>query len=430
MFKFYEERSRVSLSDQGGIFCVSLAFLIVSIKLDTIKKAWYAIDNMDKNVKNILDNLSFEEANDDLEIEREVLKKIDLRKDLITTIQGVRRSGKSILMKQIIQHYSIHAESIYINFEDPTFSDLLDYKLLDQIVEYHEETERKNYYYFFDEIQNVKNWEKWLHIQVAKKKRYFIISGSNSKLLAGKLGTSLTGRHLSTEIFPFSFNEFRKFTYKSLKDYLREGGFPLALSVDHPKSLLKEYFSDIIERDVKRQVAARSSRTLMQLAKAIFESAGSEVSLRKLASIFETTADTVKIYIEAFESCYLILSCPYFTYSERKSLVRPKKYYPIDNGLREAIITKSGNDEGKRFEIFIFHILRRQHSEVFYWRGKKEIDFVIEKEEGIQPIQVSIDAVKSRHTEAAEEFAKEYPKALPCFYVTMNNLEEFYKQIL
>lgn len=382
---------------------------------------------MDKNIEKLLSDMGLEEANDDLGINREVLAKIELRKDLIITIQGVRRSGKSILMKQIIEHYSIEAESIYINFEDPRLGDSLDYKLLDQIVEYHEQTKRKNYYYFFDEIQNVNNWEKWLHIQVAKKKRYFIISGSNSKLLAGKLGTALTGRHLSVEVFPFSFNEFKKFTKKDLKDYLIEGGFPLALSTNQPKLLLRDYFSDIIERDVKRQVAARSSRMLIQLAKAIFESAGSELSLRKLANTFETTADTVKIYIEAFEACYLILSCSYFTYSERKSLVRAKKYYPIDNGLREAIITKSGKDEGKRFEIFIFLSLRKKYSEVFYWRNKKEIDFIIETENGIQPIQVSIGEIKSRHEEAAEEFASEYPNSLPCFYVSLSNLKEFKK---
>lgn len=385
---------------------------------------------MDKNVEQLLFDIDLEEANDDLGIIRDIIGRVELRKDLITTIQGVRRSGKSVFMKQIMEHFSIQSESMYINFEDPRLSDLLDFKFLDQIVEYHEKTKKNNYYYFFDEIQNVENWEKWLHIQVARKKRHFIISGSNSKLLAGKLGTALTGRHLSVEIFPFSYNEYEQFTKRTLKEYLADGGFPLALSVDNPKSLLKDYFTDIIERDVKLQVSARSSRMLIQLAKAIFESAGSELSLRNLAKTFETTVDTVKIYVEAFESCYLILSCSYFTFSERKSLVRPKKYYPIDNGLREAIITKSGKDEGKRFEIYIFLLLRKKYSQVYYWRGKKEIDFVVETEEGIQPIQVSIGDSKIRHLEAAEEFSSEHPQALPCFFVSIDNLEAFHSLFL
>jgi predicted AAA+ superfamily ATPase len=386
---------------------------------------------MEKYIEKLLFELQLDEANDDLGIPREILNKIKLRKDLVITIQGVRRSGKSILMKQIMEKLKIQKESIYINFEDPRLSDLLDYKLLDNIVEFHEKNiKSQNYYFFFDEIQNVLNWEKWLHIQVAKKKRHFIISGSHSKLLAGSLGTALTGRHLTIEVFPFSFKEYAQFTYKNFKNYLEEGGFPLALSVDHPKSLLKDYFSDIIERDVKRQVAARSSRTLTQLAKAIFESAGSELSLRNLANTFSTTPDTVKIYIEAFEACYLILSCSYFTYSERKSLVRSKKYYPIDNGLRENIITKSGKDEGKRFEIFIFIQLRKKFKEVFYWRGQKEIDFVIETDNGIQPIQVTLNEIKQRHLEAAKEFQIEFPKSLPCFYVHLKNLNEFEQKFL
>lgn len=101
-------------------------------------------------------------------------------------------------------------------------------------------------------------------LSVVSTLRYFITSGSNSKLLSGKLGTSLTGRHLTTEVFPFSYNEYYAFTKKNLDAYLTEGGFPLALSVERPKSLLKDYFSDIIERDVKKQVNAKSTRLLTQ----------------------------------------------------------------------------------------------------------------------------------------------------------------------
>lgn len=116
---------------------------------------------------------------------------------------------------------------------------------------------------------------------------------------------------------------------------------------------------------------------LFQIAKAeIFESAGSELSLRNLAKHFETTVDTVKSYVDAFEACYLIVSCPYFTFSERKSLVRSKKYYPIDNGLREAI-TKSGEDHGKRFEMFIFHALRKENTNsLLLERKTREVDLL------------------------------------------------------
>src|SRR3989339_189526 len=108
---------------------------------------------MDKNVKEIFDDLCLDWINDDLGIDRhDLLNNLSLNKNLILVIQGVRRSGKSTFLKQIIRHLDIAPESFYINFEDPRFTDRLDHTLLDDIVSYHEKNKRKNYYYFFDEI--------------------------------------------------------------------------------------------------------------------------------------------------------------------------------------------------------------------------------------------------------------------------------------
>ena len=374
-------------------------------------------------VREILQDLSIEEANDDLGLPREKLADIKLRRSLVLNIQGVRRCGKSTLMKQIIEKYELGGSAIYVNFEDPRFADILDHQLLDEIVEFHEGESPKNLYYFFDEIQNIRHWEKWLHVQVEKKKRYFVISGSNSALLSGTLGKSLTGRHNTVELFPFSYAEFKKFTYKNLDDYLLLGGFPLALSQDRPKEILRDYFRDIIERDARQRVAARSARSLTQLAKCLFESTGSETSYRSLANSFDTTPDTIRSYVDAFETTYLIMGCPYFTYSERKAVVRPKKYYPIDLGLRSAIVTKTGSDRGKNIETAVFHSLRRKYNHVSYWRDKHEVDFVIENDAGIQPVQVTMHDFHDRHFKALEEFKREYPKALEPLLINHENLE-------
>jgi len=191
---------------------------------------------------------------------------------------------------------------------------------------------------------------------VAKQKRYFIISGSNSRLLAGKMGLALTGRHISIEMNAFSFGKYQQFKNGNFQDYLKEGGFPLALSVANPKRLLKEYFSGIIERDVRRQVAARSTKLLMQVAKTVFESAGSELSLRNVAKSFETTADTVKTYLDAFESCYLIHACPYFTYSEKrhKSGLKNITRLIMDFENRSSPKMVEIRERGLRLTCFIF----------------------------------------------------------------------------
>ncbi len=381
---------------------------------------------MDK-INNVLSEIQAEMLQGPLGIKRDILlQKIVPEKDLVVAIQGVRRCGKSTLLRQIAHEQGILEKAFFINFEDPRLSDILDYRLLDQIVKFHETNSNSAPVFFLDEIQNVDQWEKWLHIQLEKKKRSFVITGSNSTLLSGKLGTSLTGRHLTYEVYPFSFSEYKKIKPETrLVDYLNDGGFPRALSFSAPEKLLREYFSDIIERDVRRHVAARSSQSLSQLAKALFESTGSETSLRKMANIFEISPETVRKYIEAFESAYLCLPCPYFTYSERKSAVRPKKYYPIDLGMHSAIVTKTGMNLGKKLETVVFHSLLKKYSKVFYWKGKGEVDFVVETREGTQPIQVSFDGKDARHIKACAEFLDEHPRSLPPIYISQDNIDEF-----
>jgi uncharacterized protein len=189
-------------------------------------------------------------------------------------------------------------------------------------------------------------------------------------------------------------------------------------------SLLREYFTDIIERDVRRHVGVRSTVPLSQIAKASFEAMGSELSLRTLARAFTTTADTVKTYIDAFELAYLSISCPFFTFSERKSQVRPKKYYPIDLGIRNAVITRGGGDIGKSLECAVLHHLRQMYRTVFYWKGRGEVDFIVQTPEGLLPIQVSHGDEKTRHVAAIEEFAREHKGTLAPKYIDMARAEK------
>ncbi len=248
-------------------------------------------------------------------------------------------------------------------------------------------------------------------------------------MLAGDLSTALTGRHRTLELFPFEYTEYQIAKPEAhLEDFLSDGGFPRALSSADSSGLLREYFRDIIERDVRGQVSARSALVLTQLAKAIYESTGSETSLRKLAKVTDLSVDTVKSYVDAFASAYLILECRYFTFSERKRLVRPSKYYPIDLGLHRSIISKGGADRGKRLETAVFHSLRRRYGDVFYWKNQGEVDFVVETSNGITPIQVSWDGPKERHHKAVAEFMVEFPFAAPAQFVSIENAAEFLSQ--
>ncbi len=347
--------------------------------------------------------------------------------DLVTVIQGVRRCGKSTFMYQMIDRFHLdHDRCFFINFEDPRLSSSLDTGLLDAVYNTALEAKGSDCVFFLDEIQNVKQWEKWLRTKLSlSPQSRFVITGSNAALLSGDLGTVLTGRHITVEMFPFDFEEFKVSTHKSsIVDYLMMGGFPRALSFENPTQLLREYFSDIIEKDVRRHVAVRSSTVLQNLVKTVFESAGSEVSQRSLATTLGTTADSIGIYLDACEAAYILQACPYFSFSEKQRQVRNKKFYPIDTGLKNAIVTKTGKDLGKDFETICYRKLREKFQRVNYWKGKGEVDFVVQTGSGILPVQVSIDSPKKRHLEGVEEFTKAHKGVLPALYVSYENFEK------
>ncbi|NQW45680.1 MAG: ATP-binding protein [Deltaproteobacteria bacterium] len=362
-------------------------------------------------------------------LQRGILKDLTpLHDDLVLAITGVRRCGKSTLLAQVMQSQQLDPKRCYfLNFEDPRLSEHLSFELLEETVNLaHEVFPSGPHYFFFDEIQNIKNWQKWLHQKLAKpQKDFFIITGSNSSLLSGELGSKLTGRHLSIELFPFDYVEYKTFKPRAkLEDYLEYGGFPKVLSFENPQMLLREYFTDIIERDIKNRIAIRSALALNQLVKTVFEATGSETSQRNLANVLKISIGTVGSYLDACESAYIIQSCPYFTFSEKQRLARHKKYYPIDLGLRAAVITRTGLDLGKKLEAAVFLCLRKKYREVYYWREKNEVDFVVPTPEGIIPYQVTWDKTKERHEKGFREFKEAFPDSLPGVVITRNNAED------
>ena len=352
-----------------------------------------------------------------------------LSPDLVHVIQGVRRCGKSTFLSQLLERLSIEKNcATFVNFEDPRLTNHLTTDLLDAILAIAQVrgAQGQQLFLFLDEVQNVLGWEKWLHLKTARPSNvHYVVTGSNSKLLSGELSTALTGRHITTELFPFNYNEYQRATDKRLSDYLENGGFPRVQSYENPKQLLREYFTDIVEKNVRQHMATKSNLTLQQLFQLIFESVGSELSLRKMAATLDTTPDTVGQYVDAGMAAYLIQAVPYFAYSEKKRLVRNRKFYAIDTGMRNAVTTRPGRDVGKNFENLVFLSIRRFTKEIYYWRNRGEVDFIVRTPNGVLPIQVSWDGVKQRHMDAIEEFKVLNPDALDAVYVTEESYEAF-----
>lgn len=351
----------------------------------------------------------------------------ELRPGVALILQGVRRCGKSTLMTQLMDRYGLdRRHCLFVNFEDPRLAGSLDHTTLQTFVDAFEAGGVREATYFLDEIQWVDGWQRWLRAQLDRPRdRRFVVTGSSAHLLAGELGSTLTGRHHLVEVFPFDLDEYRDLRPGAgLSEFLDAGAFPApALSPDRDR-MLQGYFHDIVERDMRERVSARSSRPLLQVAQMLFESAGSELSVRRVAAAIGVAVDTAGLYIEAAASADLAFGCPYFAWSQRKQAVRNRKYYPIDTGLRRIAVVRTGADRGKQLECAVFLLLRRRHRQVCYWRGRGEVDFVVEHEGRATPVQVGWDGPLERHLKALDEFHEAHPNAAEGVFISAASFEQ------
>lgn len=325
----------------------------------------------------------------ELGIKRELLTDIDLNVPHATILSGIRRCGKSTLLRQIMQKTkNFH----YFNFEDPRAIkfEISDFeKLNDSLKEVNGDCD----YYFFDEIQNVDGWERFVRKLLDSKKKC-IITGSNASLLSKELGTKLTGRHLTYELFPFSYEEMLKLIRKkpSLKlfeIYFEKGGFPDYLKYNKIE-ILQNLFSDIVDRDVVVRHNLKDEKSVKRLALYLLTNIGKEFSYNKLTKYFKFgSTNSVISYINYFEDSYLLFTIPRFDYSLKKQLVHPKKIYTIDVGFSNANSASFSEDKGRILENLVYLHLRKKNKNIFYFKEKGECDFVVkERERIVKALQV------------------------------------------
>ena len=320
---------------------------------------------------------------------RKLTTDIDLTLPFAIILSGIRRCGKSTLLRQVMKATN---GKYYFNFEDPkaTSFDLNDFQKLDEL--FLEEFGQGECYYF-DEIQNVEKWELFVRTMLDKGK-HFLITGSNASLLSKELGTRLTGRHLRRELFPFSYCEFLAFTSKkanskTFDEYLHKGGFPEYLRFGRSE-ILQELLNDIIMRDIVVRHKLRSPKSIKEMALYLVSSVGVEFSYNSLAKAFGLGSTNSAIsFVSYLEDSYLLFTVPRFSYSLKKQSVNPKKIYVIDNGLADVNSVSFSLNKGRMLENSVFLHLRRSGKEIFYFKDQRECDFVIKEDNEIrQAIQV------------------------------------------
>lgn len=294
-------------------------------------------------------------------------------------ITGIRRCGKSTLLQQI--NSASKSASIYLNFEDPRLAgfDLSDFNRLHEIAENNEvET------YFFDEIQLVHQWENFVRFRLDEGYRIFI-TGSNATMLSKELGTKLTGRHISKELFPFSYQEYLTYTNQPTSPessalYMHNGGFPEYLKTGQAEVLMQN-FNDIIVRDIAIRNNIRNTALLQQLAVWLATNVGKLFTGNSLRKIFQiASSSSIMEYLNYFSDAYLFFYIPRFSYSGKVQMVNPKKIYCVDNGLVKTNSVSFSDDHGRLLENMVFMQLRRFFGEIYYFSEKNECDFVVFKQ--------------------------------------------------
>jgi len=325
------------------------------------------------------------------ELTKKVLSFLNLKLPIIIT--GVRRSGKSTLLYLIKNELKLKdKEFIYINFNDERLTDF-SIKDFQKILDFLEEEDfRDNCIILLDEIQETKDWEKW--VDRIKNKHQIFITGSNSKLLSKEISTILTGRSVNVSLYPFSFQEFLnarnietnnwKIDLKiqaKLRKYFNEffsmGGIPKVI-VDNDKRLLRENYENILYRDIIKRFNKNLEKPIKEISVYLSSNISNEVSLRALSKTIQIkNLSTLKSILESFENSFLFFFVNKFDFSVRKQIQNPRKVYCIDNGFITEIGFRLSENKGKILENLVFIELKRNGKEVYYLSEKKECDFVI-----------------------------------------------------
>ncbi len=314
------------------------------------------------------------------EVERAGFGELRLERERALVLKGVRRCGKSTLQGQLIRR---SGSAIYCNFEDTRLFGMGPEDFGTFLAELDEVSE-PGAGVFFDEVQEIGEWQRLIRALLDRGRRV-CLTGSNASLLGRELGRKLTGRHLSFEVFPFSYGEYLAFTgaergVESLRSYLDDGGFPGTL--DGARDLvLQELLRDIVSRDVAARHRLRETRHVMNLVLFLFAHTGQPFSYQRLTKNLEipTVAQTSR-YVEFLLDAYLLVAVPKFSESFKKRVVTPVKYYAVDNGLRRANSVQSAPDIGRRLENAVALDLRRRSPVLAYAaeRDAWECDFVTE----------------------------------------------------
>jgi predicted AAA+ superfamily ATPase len=336
---------------------------------------------------------------------------------VIITLIGARRSGKTYLLYQTINELikqGISRENIlFLNFEDERLT--LQTSELDLILQAYLELYPKKKlnecYFFFDEIQNIEGWEKFVRRIFDNYSKHIFITGSNSKLLSTEIASSLRGRTLTYTIYPLSFTEYVQFkgdeydiihpqkkaqVINNAQQFIFQGGFPEVVNFDIETrtKVLQSYFNTMIYRDIIDRYKISDVQLLKFFIKKLYANITKPLSINKIYNELRSLGYKVSNnYLYEFENysyaVFLGIPVPKFDFSEIKQTKAEKKMYSIDTGLLSAIEFSVSENKGKLLENAVLLEFIKAGWDVFYYKDKYECDFIVRKGKNLLPVQVT-----------------------------------------
>lgn len=361
-------------------------------------------------------------------------------KHIIKVITGIRRCGKSTLLKmfrnKLLKNGVQENQIIYLNFEDFDNYELLNPKNLHDYIKNHLVKDKMNYI-FLDEIQNVKEFQRVIDSIFLNDNADIYITGSNAYLLSGELATLLSGRYVTIEMLPLSFKEFFQ-TQKNLSRteiyrlYVELSSFPYALNfLEDEKGTferkavldyLSGVYSTIVLKDVVLREKISDTKMLESVVRFIFYSIGNPISSKKIADTMTSSGrkidtKTVEKYLSALQESFIIYEAKRYDAKGKTYLKLLEKYYAADIGLRFLLLGQKANDVGHILENVVYLELIRRGYSVFVGKvDDTEIDFVAQNSQGNTYIQVSASVrdenTLKRELRPLQALNDNYPKIL------------------
>lgn len=357
-------------------------------------------------------------------------------KKVIKVITGVRRCGKSTLMdlyKSCLLEQGVANEQIIsINFEDYDYIDLLEPRNFYAYVKERILSDGRMTYCFFDEIQNVKDFERVVDSLYIKPNVDIYITGSNAYMLSSELATLLSGRYVEIKMLPLSFKEYveasgdERELARKYRSYIETSSFPYVLDIKQDARVIREYlngiYNTIVVKDITQRNKFPDTMMLESVLRFAYDNIGNILSTKKIADTMTSDGrkidtKTVEKYLNALMESYMLYQCKRYNIKGKQYLKTLDKYYAVDMGMRKVLLGSKAMDAGHILENIVYLELLRRGYDVYIGKvDDLEVDFVAMYDKGMTYYQVSAtvrdEKTLKRELASLQSINDHYPKIL------------------